>query len=534
MDERVLDGKKAVIVGAGPAGLTAAYELLERTGVSPVVLEESDAMGGLARTVNHNGNRIDIGGHRFFSKSDRVMQWWFRMLPPEAAGADAFPIRYQGKSREIRTAGGADPATTDEILLVRSRRSRIYYLRKLFDYPLRLSASTLANLGMLRTFRIGLSYLRARLLPIRDERNLEQFFVNRFGRELYRTFFESYTEKVWGVPCTRISAEWGAQRVKGLSVTRALVHALARPFRKRDVTQKGTETSLIERFLYPKYGPGQMWEVCARKVEAMGGRVLKRRRVERFLRDGERITAVVARNLETGDEETHEGDLFFSTMPVKDLVRGIEGAPPAVREVAEGLVYRDFITVGLLVEGLKIREKDGSLVRDNWIYIQEPDVRVGRLQIFNNWSPWLVRDPSKVWVGLEYFCDEGDDLWNLPDDAMADLAARELARIGILESPRTLDRTVIRVPKTYPAYFGTYDRFGEVRAWTDRFENLFLVGRNGMHRYNNQDHSMLAAMTVVDNLVAGRKDKSNVWDVNTELEYHEGRVKEMGGGTGEV
>jgi len=525
MQKRVLGGKTAVIVGAGPAGLTAAYELLERTGAAPVILEESDALGGLARTVHHNGNRIDIGGHRFFSKSDRVMRWWFRMLPPETAGADAFPIGYRGESREIRTPGVTDPSTTDEVLLVRSRKSRIYHLRKLFDYPLRLSARTLANLGALRTLRIGLSYVRARLLPIRDERNLEQFFVNRFGRELYRTFFRSYTEKVWGVPCTRISAAWGAQRVKGLSIRKALVHALARPFRRRDIAQKGLETSLIERFLYPKYGPGQMWEVCARKVEAQGGRILRRRRVERLLRDGDRITAIVARNLETGAEETHVGDLFFSTMPVKDLVRGIEGAPAAVREVAEGLVYRDFITVGLLVERLGIRERDGTAVRDNWIYIQEPDVRVGRLQIFNNWSPWLVRDPSKIWIGLEYFCDEGDDLWRLPDDAMAGLAVEELLRIGILESPRTLDRTVIRVPKTYPAYLGTYERFGEVRAWADRFENLFLVGRNGMHRYNNQDHSMLAAMTAVDNLVAGRRDRSNIWDVNTEQEYHEGRSR---------
>jgi protoporphyrinogen oxidase len=420
---------------------------------------------------------------------------------------------------------GPDPATADDVMLVRSRRSRIYYLRRLFEYPLRLSARTLAGLGAIRTARVGLSYVRARLLPIRDERNLEQFFVNRFGRELYRTFFESYTEKVWGVPCRSISAEWGAQRVKGLSIRRALLHAIGRRFRRPDIAQKGTETSLIERFLYPKFGPGQMWETCARRVEARGGRILRRRRAERFLRDGDRITAVVARNLETGAEETHPGDVFFSTMPVKDLVRGIEGVPTAVREVAEGLVYRDFITVGLLVDGLRIRERDGTSIRDNWIYIQEPEVRVGRLQIFNNWSPWLVRDPSKTWIGLEYFCNEGDDLWRLPDEEMASLAARELVRIGILDSERTLDRAVIRVPKTYPAYFGTYDRFGEVRAWVDRFENLFLVGRNGMHRYNNQDHSMLAAMTAVDNLVAGRTDKSNVWEVNTEPEYHERGAK---------
>jgi len=527
-----LSGRRAIVVGAGPAGLTAAYELLERTDVRPIILEESGALGGLARTVNHSGNRMDIGGHRFFSKSDRVMHWWFRMLPPEATGEETLGIRYRGRSRGIRTAHGVDPATTEEVLLVRSRKSRIYYLRRLFDYPLRLSARTLANLGSFRTLRIGTSYLRARLLPIRDERNLEHFFVNRFGRELYRTFFEAYTEKVWGVKCTKISAAWGAQRVKSLSIRKAMVHALARPFRRRDVAQKGTETSLIERFLYPKYGPGQMWEVCARKVEAMGGRILKRRRVERFLREGDRITSVVARDLETGTEETHEADFFFSTMPVKDLVRGIEGAPTSVREVAEGLLYRDFITVGILVDALKIKERDGSLIRDNWIYIQEPDVRVGRLQIFNNWSPWLVRDPSKAWIGLEYFCDEGDDLWRLGDDAMADLATGELVRIGILESSHTLDRTVVRVPKAYPAYFGTHDRFAEVRAWVNRFENLFLVGRNGMHRYNNQDHSMLASMTAVDNLISGRRDKSNIWDVNTEQEYHEEAVRSVRRPTG--
>jgi protoporphyrinogen oxidase len=496
-----------VIVGAGPAGLTAAYELLERTGATVVVLEESDALGGLARTVRHNGNRIDIGGHRFFSKSDRVMRWWFRMLPPEA-GADGVAIRYRGESRGIRTEGGAVPETTDEVLLVRTRRSRIYYLRRLFEYPLRLTGRTLADLGAMRTLRIATS-------------SLQHFLVNRFGRELYRTFFESYTEKVWGIPCNGISAEWGAQRVKGLSIAKALRHAMTKPFRRRDVAQKKTETSLIERFLYPKFGPGQMWETCARKVEALGGRILRKRRAERFLRDGDRIEAVVTRDTETGAEETHRGDVFFSTMPVKELVRGIEDAPARVREVAEGLRYRDFITVGLLVDRLRIAEKDGGPLRDNWIYIQEPDARVGRLQIFNNWSPWLVRDPSKIWIGLEYFCSEGDDLWRLPDAEMCDFAARELVRIGILDSPQTLDRTVIRVPKTYPAYFGTYERFGELRAWVDRFENLFLVGRNGMHRYNNQDHSMLAAMTAVDNLVAGRTDKSNIWDVNAEQEYHE-------------
>ncbi|MEE8104829.1 MAG: NAD(P)/FAD-dependent oxidoreductase [Planctomycetota bacterium] len=518
--------KKAIIIGAGPAGLTAAYELLSRTDIEVVVLETSDIVGGISCTVNHNGNRIDIGGHRFFSKSDRVMAWWLDMLPMEAVEGRSLVISYQGKRRDIAEPGrAADPEITDEVMLLRSRKSRIYYLRRFFDYPIRLSLQTVRNLGLWRMFKIGVSYTKARVFPIRPEGNLEQFFINRFGRELYGTFFESYTEKVWGVPCREISAEWGAQRIKGLSVVSAIVHALKAPFRRKtDVAQKSTETSLIDQFLYPKLGPGQMWEVCAKKVAGLGGEIRMKTLAEKVLVENGRVTGVVTRDRETGEKQTLEGDLVFSTMPVKTLLRGMDDVPDNVREVGDGLVYRDFMTVGLLVDDLEIHEEtpEGKkLVTDNWIYIQEPDVEVGRLQIFNNWSPYLVADRSKVWIGLEYFCDEGDNLWTKPDAQMIEFGARELQKIGILDAGKVRDSVVLRVPKTYPAYFGTHDRFDEIRKFVDPIGGLFLVGRNGMHRYNNQDHSMLASMTAVDNIVAGIDDPDSIWNVNTEQEYHE-------------
>jgi len=374
--------------------------------------------------------------------------------------------------------------------------------------------------------RIGASYLYAVVRPIRNEQNLEDFFINRFGRELYRTFFRDYTEKVWGVTCDKISAEWGTQRVKGLSITKAVAHHARKLFRrKEDLVQKQTETSLIEQFLYPKFGPGQLWEEVARQITEMGGEIVTGYLVTRVERGGSRITAVEARNAGTGEVRTYRGDLFFSTMAVKDLIQAMDPpAPGAVREVADQLVYRDFLTVGLLCNQLKLRDdhaKAQSLIKDNWIYIQEPDVRVGRVQIFNNWSPYMVSDPSKVWIGLEYFCFEGDDLWRMSDADLIRLGTAELAKIDIVDEGQVLDGTVLRMDKTYPAYFGSYHRFPEVRSFVDRFENLFLVGRNGMHKYNNQDHSMLAAMVAVDNIVSNSLDKESVWSVNTEEEYHE-------------
>jgi protoporphyrinogen oxidase len=519
--------KTAIIIGAGPAGLTAAYELLTRTDIKPIIIERTDYMGGISRTANYKGNRIDIGGHRFFSKIDRVMNWWLMHMPLQQNGNGSHRIAYHGMSRDVASgsSNGDHSAPPNElVMLVRQRKSRIYFLRKFFDYPITLSFDTLRKLGFLRTVRCGFSYLRSALFPLKNVKNLEDFFINRFGRELYRTFFQSYTEKVWGVSCQEISAEWGEQRIKGLSITKTLLHFFKKRFTKSSgIAQKETETSLIEQFLYPRLGPGQMWEAVAEKIVQMGGEIHSDLNVSQLHCDGSRVAAVSAVD-SAGRKRSFLGDYFFSTMAVKDLIVAMDASVPSnVREVSYGLQYRDFITVGLLAKKLKVTEKNQDCIQDNWIYIQEPDVLAGRLQVFNNWSPHMVADPTKTWIGVEYFCYESDKLWNLPDSEMAQLAAHELAKIGILAREDVLDSVVIRMPKTYPAYFGTYARFHEVRQFVDKFDNLFLIGRNGMHRYNNQDHSMLTAMLAVDNISAGRTDKSNLWEVNTEMEYHETR-----------
>ncbi|WP_420237964.1 NAD(P)/FAD-dependent oxidoreductase [Telmatobacter bradus] len=515
----------ALIIGAGPAGLTAALELLRRTKIKPVLLDLNHEVGGLSRTIVHNGNRMDLGGHRFFSKSDRVMEWWLELMPVEAGMGDAGQLRYQGQQRAVPVVVAAhDPANDDLVMLVRERKSRIYFLRKFFDYPIQLTADTLGKMGALRTLRCGFSYLRSALLPQQQEKTLEDFLINRFGRQLYLTFFKSYTEKVWGVPCNRISAEWGAQRIKGLSLSSVVTHFVKKVFaskKSKDLAQKEIETSLIEKFLYPKLGPGQLWEHVADLIRAGGGEIHLGMYVDRMDMDGVRVTAVEARN-EAGERTHFAGDYFFSTMPVQELIHSFDTeVPDEVKEVSDGLMYRDFITVGLLTKKLTTTEADGSRLKDNWIYIQEPDVLVGRLQIFNNWSPYLVQNQEKTWIGLEYFCNEHDALWRYSDEQMIGLATDELAHIGMLKAEDVEDARVVRVPKTYPAYFGSYDRFDVIRNYVDRFENLFLVGRNGMHKYNNQDHSMLTAMTAVDNIVHGVAGKENLWSINTELDYHE-------------
>jgi len=520
--------KRAIIIGAGPAGLTAAYELLTRTQIKPIVLEKSEYMGGISRTVNFKGNRIDIGGHRFFSKSDRVMSWWLQMIPLQALENERFAIKYQNMERKVAASTDGPEPTAESVMLIRNRKSRIYYLRRFFDYPITLSKSTLMNLGLWRTLKIVGSYLKSAVFPEKHEKTLEQFFVNRFGNELYKTFFKSYTEKVWGVPCAQISAEWGAQRIKGLNILQTLKHAITRDVQRgseNDLGQKRTETSLIEHFLYPKFGPGQMWEETARRVKEMGGEIYTGYKADRLCTDGPRVTAVEVVNLNKGEREKFTGDYFFSTAPIKELMRSFDVAPPRnVIEVSDGLMYRDFITVGLLMRDLKIHDETPQgrrLIADNWIYIQEPDVRLGRLQVFNNWSPFLVKDPSTVWLGLEYFCNEADEIWKMSDDDLVAMATAELSLIGIVDAQAVLDATVIRMEKTYPAYFGTYARFDELRTYVDAYENLFLVGRNGMHRYNNQDHSMLTAMMAVDLIIAGETDKASLWTVNIEMDYHE-------------
>ncbi|GGB24050.1 NAD(P)/FAD-dependent oxidoreductase [Puia dinghuensis] len=526
--------KKAIIIGAGPAGLSAAYELLKRTDIIPVILEKSGDIGGISKTVNYKGNRIDIGGHRFFSKSDRVMDWWLSIMPIQPMEEKQFTVTYQQKSRTIKPTG---PSSTidgteqsDKIMLVRRRISRIYFLRKFFTYPIQLSLDTLKKLGVARTAGILASYICRRLFPRKPEKSLEDFFINRFGNKLYSLFFKDYTEKVWGVPCSQISAEWGAQRIKGISIGKALAHAANSFWHKKkpgDVSQKDTETSLIERFLYPKFGPGQLWEEVARQITEKGGSILFHTEVKNLISKVNQVVGVDAFNTQTQETDSYDGDYFFSTMPVQELIAGMDDvAPASVQEVARGLQYRDFITVGVLLKkmsppGKRENENKSHILPDTWIYIQEKDVKVGRLQIFNNWSPFMVKDPDTVWVGMEYFCNKADDFWLQPDEAISSLAIKELDKMGLARVSDVLDSTVLRMEKTYPAYFGTYNRFDEVRQFVDGFENLFLVGRNGMHKYNNSDHSMLTAMVAVDNIIAGVTEKANIWEINTEQNYHE-------------
>ncbi|MFH2096811.1 MAG: NAD(P)/FAD-dependent oxidoreductase [Bacteroidota bacterium] len=494
------DKKTALIIGAGPAGLTAAYELLKRTDILPIVFEADSIVGGISKTVYYKGNRIDIGGHRFFSKSDRVTDWWLNLMPLKDLDSDN--------------------SSPDDAMLIRQRLSRIFFRRRFFRYPVSLSFSTIRNLGIVRLVKIMAGYLWIRLFPVKEEKTLEDLFINRFGKALYRTFFRDYTEKVWGVECRQISAEWGLQRIKGMSVSRAFVFALKRifSFSSPNIRQKKTETSLIEKFMYPVHGPGQLWEKAAAEVVKMGGTILLNSKVTGISMNNKRVTGV-----HTSDGSYYPAHYILSTMPVKYLISALQcNVPEKVRKTADGLVYRDFITAGLLLNRLQITDK-GKPIRDNWIYIQESDVKAGRLQIFNNWSPFMVADQGKTWIGVEYFCNEGDELWKMTEAAFLEYAAGELEKIGFIRKQDVLDGIQIKSLKTYPAYFGSYDEFHHIRDFTDKIENLFLIGRNGMHRYNNQDHSMLTAMISVDIIASGETNKDMIWQVNTEEEYHEER-----------
>lgn len=519
--------KKAIIIGAGPAGLTAAYELITKTDIKPIVLERSDKIGGISRTEVYKGNRIDIGGHRFFSKSKVVMDWWQHILPIQGAPAkDELYHSDSGLQKQILkklAVSGPNPEKTNKVMLIRSRLSRIFFMRKFFNYPISLNWDTLSSLGFVKIMKIGWTYGLIQLFPPKQIDSLEDFLISRFGKELYETFFKDYTEKVWGVPCSKISAEWGAQRIKGLSITKTIAHAVKSIFIKpKSIEQKTTETSLIEQFMYPKLGPGQLWETVAEIIKEQGGEIIFNANVRELAIEEHTITEVGYFDAITGVKNTINGDYVFSSMPVKHLIQAIgEPVPDEVKEIGEGLLYRDFITVGLLLKGLKITSKDKKLISDNWIYIQENDVKLGRVQIFNNWSPYLVENDSNVWVGLEYFCNKGDELWEKEEDEFIRFAIEELHKIDIIDKSDVIDSTIIKVPKAYPAYFGTYNRFNQLRAYTDTFNNLFLIGRNGMHKYNNQDHSMLTAITAVNNIIEGITTKDNIWSINVEEDYHE-------------
>jgi protoporphyrinogen oxidase len=459
-----------VVIGAGPAGLTAAYDLTRR-GVPTIVFEQDAQVGGLAKTVVYKGFRFDIGGHRFFTKVPGVRDLWRELL-------------------------GDD-------LLARPRLSRIYYRGRFFDYPLKAS-NVLANIGPFTAAAVLASYLRALIAPIAPERSFEDWVCNRFGRRLFDMFFRSYTEKVWGIPCGDIGAEWAAQRIRGLSLRTAAIDML-RP------SPSGRIKTLVHAFEYPRLGPGMMWEACRDRVTAAGGRVTLGARIVELAHDAGRVHAVVVDV--GGERRVQPASHVISTMPLRHLVaRMAPSAPADVRCAADRLKYRDFLTVALVVDR-------ADVFPDNWIYVHDPSVGVGRVQNFKNWSPEMVPDPKLTCLGLEYFCTRGDARWAMDDEALVADAARELEAIGLVARDRVVDGTVLRVHKAYPIYDAGYrDAIAQVRAWADRISNLQLIGRNGMHKYNNQDHSMLTARLAVRNFFGERHD---LWAVNADEQYHE-------------
>jgi protoporphyrinogen oxidase len=468
--------KHVVIAGAGPSGLAAAYQLCQ-FGVSVEVFEKDELVGGIARTAQHEGYRFDMGGHRFFTKVAEVNALWREVL-------------------------GAQ-------FLRRPRLSRIYYDGKYFQYPLK-PWNALSGLGFYQAVRIGFSYLKWQARPHTKEETFEHWVTNRFGRRLFLIFFRAYTEKVWGIPCSELKAEWAAQRIKDLSLRSAVISMLFQP--------RKTITSLIEQFDYPRLGPGMMWEAVTDRVRQFGGSVTLEAPVVRFEREDMRVTAAVI--LKNGKERRVEGSDFISSMPITQLVSVMDPPPPPeVLEAASKLTYRSFLTVCLIVD-------DPDLFPDNWIYVHDPAVLVGRIQNYKNWSADMVPDPSKSGIGMEYFCDEGDELWCTDDAELIEMATREFKAIGLVDSPKIIDGVVYRVPKAYPVYDTDYAEYlTTLKDFVTKLENLQTIGRNGLHRYDNQDHAMMTGMMAARNIAHG--ETNDVWSVNTELDYHEELLEEV-------
>jgi protoporphyrinogen oxidase len=507
--------KTALIIGAGPAGLTAAYELLARTDTKPVVFESLDVYGGLSATYRYKGNGIDVGGHRLFSKNDAIVSWWKQILPLQSRPSIDDIVLKRDRSR-LFGPGNHDPELTDALLLVRDRLSSIYFNHHLFDYPLNTSFDTFRKLGVGLSFRIVSDFLLNRLHPRNQEKTLEDFFINRFGRTLYETFFKSYTEKVWGISCREIGREWGVQRVKGISIGE-----IARQW----LFQKTNEPSLTRHFYYPKLGIGQLWEEVARRIIAAGGEIHKNTTVTELHIENGFVKKVFAT---TGHGPvTFSPDYVFSSMPIKDLITAIKPSPPhEVRAISSDLPYRDFIMTGILAKNMRQGKLDPvfpgvRLLPDTWVYIQEPAVLSGRLQVFNNWSPYLLASRNTAWVGLEFFCKEGDTLWGKSESDIVATATGELDAMNLVSASDVIDGFSIAVKKAYPAYHGSYSKLGIVKKYVCGLPNLFCIGRNGLHRYNNIDHSMLTAMKSVNILSADQAARESVWDINSENEYGE-------------
>lgn len=490
--------KKIVIIGAGPAGITAALELSKNKEYQILVLEESQDFGGISKTVNYKGNRMDMGGHRFFSKDRRVNEWWEDILPPESDDNKA--------------------SDHDEVFMKRPRVSRILYKGKFYDYPVSLSMKTIRNMGFFTTIKVGFGYIFS-MIHKKPEVNLENFYINRFGKPLYKMFFEDYTENLWGRHPREIDASWGAQRVKGLSISALLKDVFSKKFHKKN---RVVETSLIEEFKYPKYGPGQMWECAAKK--AIDNGVIFKKNAEVT---GVNENTMEVEYLQNGNTYTEKADYIISSMPVKDLINAMKNVPSDIKEIAKNLPYRDYMTLGVKVDRLNLKNKkgDNNLIPDCWIYVQDTSVKMGRLQIYNNWSPYMVADnENTAWLGLEYFVNENDEFWNMSEKQFSEFCVDEMIKIGlIVRKEDVLDTHMEKVKKAYPAYFDSYSQFDKVKNYIDMYDNIICVGRNGQHRYNNMDHSMITAFKAVEYIEYGKNNHDEIWNVNTEKTYHEER-----------
>lgn len=494
--------KRIIIAGAGPAGLTFAYDLLKKSKKYEVIIfEESDSYGGIAKTINYNGNRIDIGGHRFFTKEKVINDLWEEILPI------------------------SDDTNKDNILLKRKRVSRILFENKFYDYPISLKFETLKNMGFIRTFNVIISYIKSIIFK-RKENNLEDFYINRFGKKLYSLFFRDYTTKVWGRTPSCIDSSWGKQRVKGISIRKVLSNALKRIFKIKD---KNKETSLIEEFLYPKFGPGYLYEEMAKKIQELGGEIILNSKVIKINNKNNTIKDITV--LSKDNEINYKCDYFISSMPIKDLINGMD-TPKKINNIANSLPYRDFITFGILVKKLNIRNNTkiktfNNRIPDTWLYVQDNSVKLGRIQVFNNWSPYMVKDNKKtVWLGLEYFCNEDDEFWKLSKKKSIEFAIDELVKLNIIDKKNVIDATRIKIKKAYPAYFDSYSELDKVIKYLNKIDNVYCIGRNGQHRYNNMDHSMMTALVAVDSLL-NNKSKKEIWNVNTEDDYHEEKENEV-------